>query len=92
MNRVRCSEAFRGVGRRLGLAVVVGLCATGLLLAENFVLPSLSSSPAASELGVGMEVGQQYPDVVLPTLDGSGPLSISHFRGRRIILFQFASW
>ncbi len=92
MNRVICSDASRGVGRRLELAVVVGLCAIGLLLAENFVLPSLPSALAASELRVGREVGQRYPDVVLPALNGSGPLSISHFRGRRIILFQFASW
>jgi len=91
MNRVRCSDTSRGGGRRLGLTAGIGLCLAGLLLAENFTFPS-SSSPAASELEVGMEVGQRYPDVVLPALDGSGPLSVSHFRGRKIILFQFASW
>ncbi len=92
MSRARYSDTSRRNNRHVGLAVVASLCTAGLLFAGNFMIPSLSSASAASEPEVGMEVGQRYPDLALPSLDGSGPLSVSHFRGRKIILFQFASW
>jgi hypothetical protein len=69
----------------------ISLCAASLLLAVDFTTLS-SSLPTVNASGGGVEVRQQYPDVVLPALDGSGPLSVSHFRGRKIILLQFASW
>jgi hypothetical protein len=40
----------------------------------------------------GFEVGQPFPDLVLPSLEDNAPLSISDFRGQRVILHVFASW
>ncbi len=45
-----------------------------------------------SEVTVGTEVGQLYPDYLLPSLDGGKPMSLSDFRGKKIVLHQFASW
>jgi hypothetical protein len=37
-------------------------------------------------------VGQPYPDFVLPTIDGGTPVSLAQFRGKKVLLIQFASW
>jgi hypothetical protein len=39
-----------------------------------------------------LEVGEPFPDLVLPALDDGRPLSVAQFRGRRLILMVFASW
>ena len=36
-------------------------------------------------------VGEPFPDLALPTLEGSAK-SISDFRGQKVILHVFASW
>ena len=36
-------------------------------------------------------VGYQAPDFTLPTLDGEN-ISLSDYRGKRVILFMWASW
>ena len=41
---------------------------------------------------VGTEVGQFFPDFKLPSLEGDNLLSLSSFRGKRVLLIQFASW
>jgi len=41
---------------------------------------------------IGTEVGQVYPNYVLPSLIDGKPLALSKFRGKKIILHQFASW
>lgn len=40
---------------------------------------------------IGMEVGQQYPDLLLPDLDG-GFGKLSDYRGKKVLLIHFASW
>jgi hypothetical protein len=47
---------------------------------------------AAAVPVIGKEVGQVYPQVVLPSLDGKRPLALSDFRGKRVILIEYASW
>lgn len=37
-------------------------------------------------------VGEPFPDLELPSLDDGAPLSVSAFRGQKIILHVFASW
>ena len=91
MNRVKSAATFQRGSWRREFARGLGLCAASLLLATYFTTLS-SALSTVRESGVGRERGQQYPDIVLPALDGSGPLSISHFRGRKVILLQFASW
>ena len=36
-------------------------------------------------------VGDPAPDFTLPSLDGQ-PISLSSYRGKRLILFMWASW
>lgn len=38
------------------------------------------------------QVGQPHPSFVLPAIDGGRPVSLSQFRGKKVLLIQFASW
>lgn len=40
---------------------------------------------------IGLKSGQMYPDFLLPTLDGELH-RLSDYRGKKILLFHFASW
>ena len=46
----------------------------------------------ASAQSVQFEVGQLFPDIVLPLLEDGRPVSIADFRGKKLILHVFASW
>ena len=48
-------------------------------------------SPAGAQ-NTGLEVGDRFPELVLPSLDGGEPLSIASFRGRKLVLHVWASW
>lgn len=37
-------------------------------------------------------VGQPHPDFTLPSLADGEPVSLSQFRGRKVLLIHFASW
>ena len=65
------------------LAVVLG----GTTCAIHAVNAQLPSSPPA----IGKEVGDLYPDFLLPRLDGEFG-RLSDFRGSKVLLIQFASW
>ena len=41
---------------------------------------------------VGTDVGERFPDLELPRVDGAGSLRLSDLRGRRVLLVEFASW
>ena len=62
-------------------------------LVLSILVPPLSvlSSPARGEATWEPRVGEPFPDLALPTLDGS-TRSISDFRGQKVILHVFASW
>ena len=49
-------------------------------------------SSTASARADDVEVGHRYPDFTLPRIDGRAPVSLSDFRGKRVLLIQFASW
>ncbi len=38
-----------------------------------------------------IEIGQRIPDLILPDLDGR-PVELHVYRGRKVILFTWASW
>lgn len=38
------------------------------------------------------QVGQRFPEFVLPKIEGGAPVSLSQFRGKKVLLIQFASW
>ena len=52
---------------------------------------SVLASPAHVNATWEPRVGEPFPDLALPTLEGSTK-SISDFRGQKIILHVFASW
>lgn len=54
-------------------------------------LIAVSTSVALAQRPGTFTVGQPFPNLVLPTLDGK-PRSIADFRGKKVILHIFASW
>ncbi len=53
-----------------------------------FLLFAKESTIAASRF----QVGALFPDIVLPALEDGRPLSLTEFRGEKVILHIFASW
>ena len=41
--------------------------------------------------GRGVNVGERAPGFTLPALDGS-PVGLSDYRGKKLVLFFWASW
>jgi hypothetical protein len=39
-----------------------------------------------------LEVGQLFPEIVLPAARDGRPMSIADFRGEKVVLHVFASW
>lgn len=37
-------------------------------------------------------VGDVFPDIILPTIDTGEPLSLTVYRGKKLLLHIFASW
>jgi hypothetical protein len=52
----------------------------------------LGSTAAASAAPYAPKVGERHPDFTLPTIDNRTPTSLSSFRGKKVLLIQFASW
>jgi hypothetical protein len=48
-----------------------------------------SASPAAS---YAPKVGQRHPEFTLPAIGDRTPVSLSNYRGKKVLLIQFASW
>lgn len=64
-------------------------CAAIVLLCMRMAAPA---PVHADELpAVGVKAGEMYPDFLLPTLDGELH-RFSEYRGKKILLFHFASW
>jgi hypothetical protein len=59
------------------------------LVIWGMVLGATSSALAAS---YAPKVGERHPDFTLPTIGDRTPTSLSSFRGKRVLLIQFASW
>ena len=57
---------------------------TGLLL---LMTPGLTPAESYSP-----RVGQRHPDLTLPRIDTREAVSLSQFRGRKVLLIHFASW
>ena len=69
--------------RRLLQFVGVALCA------QFLIAPGAAAAADRPELG--MKKGQMHPDFILPTIDGK-TLRLSDYRGKKVLLFHFASW
>ncbi len=51
-----------------------------------------SWASTADGAGYGPRVGRAHADFVLPSLADRTPVSLSQFRGRKVLLIHFASW
>ncbi len=49
------------------------------------MIPSVS-------LGQKVKAGDPAPDFTVPLLDGERTVRLSDFRGRRVLIFTWASW
>ena len=38
------------------------------------------------------KVGERHPDFVLANIDDGKPVALSGYRGKKVLLIQFASW
>ena len=65
--------------RKLALA----LATCGMILGSTFAASAASYAP---------KVGERHPDFTLPTIGDRTPVSLSNFRGKKVLLIQFASW
>jgi hypothetical protein len=61
-----------------------------LTLATSGIL--LGSTADASAAPYAPKVGERHFDFTLPTIGDRKPVSLSSFRGKKLLLIQFASW
>lgn len=54
---------------------------------ETFMLTTIFATLALSQAGIG----SPFPEVTLQNMDGK-PIRLSHFRGKKVVLFTWASW
>ena len=52
----------------------------------------LGSTGRASAASYAPKVGEKHPGFTLPRIDDGAPVSLSNFRGKKVLLIQFASW
>ncbi len=55
------------------------------------VADSLALAPGADPSTAAIAKGDPMPEVVLPDMDGS-PVALSAYRGKRVIMYTWASW
>lgn len=60
----------------------------------NVILPCfiLATMIPSVSLGQKVKVGDPAPDFTVPLLDGKRTVRLSDFRGRRVLIFTWASW
>ena len=63
----------------------------GIALLTSVFLIAPGSVYAQDRPPIGVKTGEMYPDFLLPTLDGELH-RFSEYRGKKILLFHFASW
>ena len=59
------------------------LAACGMILGLTWRASAASYAP---------KVGEKHPDFTLPRINDGAPVSLSNFRGKKVLLIQFASW
>jgi len=56
------------------------------------VLLVLAAAEAFAAGPAQTTVGEAFPDLVFPTVDGEDTVRLSDHRGKRVLLIEFASW
>ena len=78
-------------------SIVPPMLIPGLLaLCLGWATPCAAASTSGDELAIPARprpaVGKSFGQLVLPTLDGSRSVSLDVYRGRKVLLIEFASW
>ena len=55
-------------------------------------LPLMAAAALPAQDSLAPREGQVFPEIEFPTLDGQDSMSLSAFRGQKVLLMQFASW
>ncbi len=55
------------------------------VLGSGLPMSSLADEP-------GAKTGERYVGFTLPDIETARPISLSDFRGKKVLLIQFASW
>ncbi len=64
-------------GRWLKMLLIAGICSIAQTSFAGVYAP---------------KVGQPHPEFTLPRISDREPMSLSQFRGKKVLLIQFASW
>ncbi len=56
------------------------------------LLTALLASPAIGAESYRPKVGEPCPNFVLPNIETGEAVSLSDYRGRKVLLIHFASW
>lgn len=56
------------------------------------LLPLLVSGLATAATAAAPKVGERYPDFTLPDTATGKAVKLSDFRGKKVLLIQFAAW
>ena len=62
------------------------------ILATSAAVLSIIFSGDSAGAGYAPAVGARHPDFTLPDIATGKPMSLSDFRGKKVLLIQFASW
>ncbi len=71
--------------KRLSLVALIVFTAVTLVVTN-------APATSAQRLDPRFDVGDVFPDLVLPSLEDGTPMRLSDFRGRKVMLHVFASW
>ena len=61
-------------------------------LKQSCVVLILMLVVPAGLAGQNLKLGEPAPDFTVPSLDGKRMIRLSDFRGRRVLVFTWASW
>lgn len=63
----------------------------GAMLLSLFGILAAQASDVRAQ-SYAPRVGDRHADFVLPTIDDGQAVALSQFRGKKVLLIQFASW
>ena len=61
------------------------------MLVRALIASALIASNAAAQ-NTPYRVGERLPELRLPAIDGQQTIDLAQFRGKRLLLIEFASW
>ena len=67
----------------------VGIMNTNLL---KLTCGCICAFAATGNAAYSPQVGQLHPDFILPSINDGRPVSLSQFRGKKVLLVHFSSW